>query len=236
MEEVELRLVRVEIFFVGDDARHWNQRFGVKRLPPCLHQIKAADNVYAHGFAFEHTRARHWFGQDGGVVVLAQKQPHRFGRRGGVGDADFMRVDFQFFQQGLQHDVGHVVFKRHEDFFANQILRRGNRAAFADQLRDAVGQNIHHADFLPLVAQVHADIARTHHDFKLPTRHARAKLVGRTPNLQRHIRLLRQLALQRRYGDGNAGHRRRAVHGKLLFPRRPQRRRNPCHSQRGGHF
>lgn len=37
MENVELRLVCVEIFFVGDDACHRNQRFGVKRLPPCFH-------------------------------------------------------------------------------------------------------------------------------------------------------------------------------------------------------
>ena len=147
-----------------------------------------------------------------------------------------MCVDFQFFQQGLQHDVGHIVFKRHEDFFADQILRRGNRAAFAHQLRDAVGQNIHHADFLPLVAQVHADIARTHHYFKLSARHARAQLIGRTPNFQRHIRLLRQLALQRRYGNGNAGHRWCAVHGKLFFTGSQQRRRNACRSQCGGHF
>ena len=170
------------------------------------------------------------------MIVLAQKQSDCFGRCGCVSDADFVCVDFQFFQQSLQHDVGHIVFKRHEDFFADQILRRGNRAAFAHQLRDAVGQNIDHADFLPLVAQVYADITRTHHYFKLSARHARAQLVGRTPDFQRYIRLFRQLALQRRYGNGNTGHCRCAVHGKLLFPRCQQRRRNPCRCQRGGHF
>ena len=125
---------------------------------------------------------------------------------------------FSFFNKACSTMSGISFFKRHKDFFTDQILRRGNRAAFADQLRDAVGQNIDHADFLPLVAQVYADIARTHHHFKLPACHACAQLVGRTPNLERHVRLFRQLALQRRYGNGDAGQRRRAVMVNCSFP------------------
>ncbi|SUA20276.1 Uncharacterised protein [Neisseria gonorrhoeae] len=45
MEDVELRLVCVEIFFVGDDTCHRNQRFGAKRLPPCFYQIKTVHDV-----------------------------------------------------------------------------------------------------------------------------------------------------------------------------------------------
>ena len=74
-----------------------------------------------------------------------------------MGDADFMRVDFQFFSKACSTMSG-ISFLNGTKF-CRQILQRGqSRFAFAHQLRDAVGQNIDHADFLPLVAQVRADI------------------------------------------------------------------------------
>lgn len=118
------------------------------------------------------------------MVVPARKQPHRFGRRGSINDTSFMYVSFQFSQQGLRHDAGRVVFKRHKDSFADQILWRNNHAAFANQLRDAAGQNIDHANLLPLIAQAYTDIARVHHYFKLFIRYTRVRLTGRMPNLE----------------------------------------------------